>query len=67
MSPAGPLPEQPRRRWVVWLVGALGACLLLCVGLFIWANTIGRGTIDAAATQVAATQVAAEATRQAQQ
>jgi hypothetical protein len=60
MSPAGPLPEQPRRRWVIWLGGALGVCLLLCVALFVWGSTIGRGTLDAVATQVAA-----EATRQA--
>lgn len=61
MSSAGPLPEQPRRRWVVWLAAALGVCLLLCVGLVVWSSTIGRGTLDAVATQVAT-----EATRQAQ-
>ncbi len=61
MSSAGPLPEQPRRRWVLWLAVALGACLLICVALFVWSSTIGRGTLDAVATQVSA-----EATRQAQ-
>ena len=61
MSPAGPLPDQPRRRWVVWVVGALGVCLLLCVAIVVWSSTAGRGTLDAIATQVTL-----EATRQSQ-
>lgn len=61
MSPAGPLPEQPRRRWVIWLVGALGVCILLCVAVVVWSSTVGRPTIDAIATQVVV-----ESTRQAE-
>lgn len=61
MSPIGPLPEQPRRRWLPWVIGAVGACVLLCVVLTVWANTIGRGTLDAIATQAAG-----EQTRQAE-
>jgi hypothetical protein len=62
MSPAGPLPEQPRRRWVVWLVGSLGACLALCLIVWILGSTVFRGPLDSfLATQVA------EATRQAQE
>ncbi len=60
MSPAGPLPEQPRRRWVVWIIGSLGVCLVLCVTLWVLGSTVFRGPVDSfLATQVA------EATRQA--
>lgn len=40
MSDAGPLPEpRGRRRWLWVIVGILGACLLVCVGLTVWGNT----------------------------
>ncbi len=47
MSDAGPLPPPPRRpRWLLFLLGALGLCLLICVGLFVWANTIGYDVVQ---------------------
>jgi len=36
MSPAGPLPEQPRRRVWLWVVGAL----LFCVAMFVLMNVL---------------------------
>ena len=36
MSPAGPLPEQPRRRIWLWIVGAL----LFCVAMFVVMNVM---------------------------
>ena len=33
MSPAGPLPDPPKRRIWVWVLVGLGAVLLLCVVL----------------------------------
>ncbi len=53
MSPAGPLPEPPRRRRWLWIVlGIVGACLLLCCLLLVWGNTIGVDTINDLATRV---------------
>jgi len=45
MSDAGPLPERPRRRrTLLWIVfGILAACLLICLGAFVWLNT-GTGS-----------------------
>ena len=63
MSPAGPLPEQPRRRRWLWIVlGIVGACLLICCLIFVWANTIGVETVSNLATRVseAATEQAGE-------
>ncbi len=55
MSDAGPLPESNRRRrtWLWVLLGILGACLLVCIGLLVWGNTIGEGTISNLATRAA--------------
>lgn len=40
MSDAGPLPEPRGRRRGLWvIVGILGACLMVCVGLTVWGNT----------------------------
>lgn len=36
MSPAGPLPEQPRRRIWLWVVGGL----LFCVAMFVLMNVL---------------------------
>ena len=61
MSPAGPLPEPPRRRTWLWIVlGIVGACLLLCCLFLVWGNTIGVDTINELATRVSveATQAA---------
>lgn len=42
MSDAGPLPPPPRRpRWLWFILGALGLCLLICVGFYVWTQTIG--------------------------
>ena len=64
MSPAGPLPEQPRRRWVVWLGAALGACLFVCVAAWILGSTVFREPLESfTATQITlATQTAGEGT-----
>jgi hypothetical protein len=44
MSPAGPLPEPPRRRTWLWIVlGVIGACVLLCCGFLVWSGTAGVG------------------------
>lgn len=55
MSDAGPLPEPRRRRTWLWIVvGLLGACLLICVGLIIWGNTeSGTRVLNDLATSVA--------------
>lgn len=39
MSPAGPLPEQPKRRLWLWIVGGL----LFCVAMFIMMNVLLAG------------------------
>ena len=47
MSAAGPLPPPPRRpRWLWFLLGIFGLCLLICVGVVIWSQTIGRSTVE---------------------
>ncbi len=63
MSDAGPLPVPSRRRrtWLWILLGILGTCLLICVALFIWSNTIGEETISGLATR-AVTEATAQAT-----
>lgn len=59
MSDPGPLPPPPRRpRWLWFLLGILGLCLLICVGLFVWANTIGRETVEGFITTIEAIQTA---------
>jgi hypothetical protein len=46
MSPAGPLPEPPKRRTWLWvLLGIIGACILLCCGTIVWTGTAGRGWV----------------------
>jgi hypothetical protein len=46
MSPAGPLPEPPRRRTWLWvLLGVIGVCVLLCCAFFVWSATAGQGFI----------------------
>ena len=46
MSPAGPLPEPPRRRTWLWVVlGIIGACVLICCAGFIWLSTAGQGFV----------------------
>lgn len=35
MSPAGPLPDPPKRRIWLWVLGGIGAIILLCVVLTI--------------------------------
>ena len=47
MSDPGPLPEpRGRRRWLWVVLGILGACLLLCVLVLVWANTIGSDFVN---------------------
>jgi drug/metabolite transporter (DMT)-like permease len=61
MSDPGPLPPPPRRpRWLLFLLGFLGLCLLICVLFYIWTQTAGRevvteimATVEAAVTQTA--------------
>jgi ABC-type transporter Mla subunit MlaD len=54
MSDAGPLPEpRGRRRWLWIAVGILGACLVLCLLVIVWANTIGEGVLSDLSTRVA--------------
>ena len=60
MSPAGPLPEPPRRRTWLWvLFGTIGILLLLCCLVVVWLNTAGSDVLDELATWAAE-----EATRQ---
>ena len=63
MSPAGPLPEPPRRRTWLWvLLGTIGALLLLCCLVGVWLSTAGSDQLDNLATWAAE-----EATKQAGQ
>lgn len=64
MSDAGPLPPPPRRpRWLWFILGALGLCLLICVGFYIWTQTIGQEFVEGfLATAEAALTATAEAT-----
>lgn len=60
MSPAGPLPERPRRKIWFWILVVIGVILLICVLIMIWMSTLGRTTVE----NFLAT-AAVEATRQA--
>ncbi len=60
MSPAGPLPDRPRRRIWFWILVIIGVILLICVLIMIWMSTLGRTTVE----NFLAT-AAVEATRQA--
>jgi hypothetical protein len=42
MSPAGPLPEQPKRRLWLWIIGAL----VTCVVLFLLMNMMLMGVAE---------------------
>lgn len=47
MSDAGPLPPPPRRpRWLWFILGALGLCLLICVLGYVWTQTAGREFVN---------------------
>ena len=47
MSDAGPLPEpRGRRKWLWIALGVSGACLLICILVVIWANTIGADVVS---------------------
>lgn len=47
MSSPGPLPERRNRRVWLWVVlGIIGACLLVCILVYIWAATVGSDTVD---------------------
>ena len=47
MSSPGPLPEPRRRRMWLWIVlGIIGACLLVCILIYIWSATVGSDTVD---------------------
>lgn len=63
MSDAGPLPPPPRRpRWLWFILGALGLCLLICVGFYVWTQTIGSEFVaNFLATAEAALTATAEA------
>ncbi|CAA9534460.1 MAG: hypothetical protein AVDCRST_MAG73-1245 [uncultured Thermomicrobiales bacterium] len=62
MSDPGPLPEPRRRRTWVWvLLGIVGACLLVCIALFIWTATdSGQATLEDWSTRLAEEQERAE-------
>ena len=63
MSDAGPLPPPPRRpRWLWFLLGTLGLCLLICVGFYVWTQTIGA---DFVASFLATAEAALTATAEA--
>lgn len=64
MSDAGPLPPPPRRpMWLWFILGALGLCLLICVGFYIWTQTIGQEFVEGfLATAESALTATAEAT-----
>lgn len=54
MSSPGPLPEPRRRRMWLWIVlGIIGACLLVCILIYIWSVTIGADTIADLSTRAA--------------
>lgn len=62
MSDPGPLPEPPRRRRWLWIAaGIVGACLLVCCLVVVWAETIGSDVVNDFATRIAE-----EATEQAE-
>lgn len=43
MSDAGPLPPPPRRpRWLWFILGGLGLCLLICILVYVWSQTVGQ-------------------------
>lgn len=47
MSDPGPLPPPPRRpMWLWFILGALGLCLLICVGFYIWTQTLGQEFVE---------------------
>jgi hypothetical protein len=53
MSSLGPPPAKKRRLWLWILLGLLGACLAICIGLVIFANTgPGQEWFENLATQV---------------
>ena len=59
MSPAGPLPEPPRRRRWIWIVlGILGACVVICVVLFVLVGSGAIGPVNDFMTAVEATRQA---------
>ncbi len=64
MSDAGPLPPPPRRpMWLWFILGALGLCLLICVGFYIWTQTLGQEFVAGfLATAESAMTATAEAT-----
>ncbi|MDQ2674546.1 MAG: zinc ribbon domain-containing protein [Chloroflexota bacterium] len=44
MSPAGPLPDPPKRRVWLWVLGGIGAVILLCVVMLIISSlAVGPG------------------------
>lgn len=49
MSPAGPLPDPPKRRIWVWVLVAVGAVLLLCVVLTLIGSLVGNPNLQAPA------------------
>lgn len=59
MSDPGPLPEPRRRRTWLWIVlGTLGACVVLCVGLFVLVGSGAIGPVNDFLTAVEATRQA---------
>ena len=53
MSSLGPPPAKKRRLWLWILLGLLGVCLAICVGLLIFASTgTGQEWFENFATQV---------------
>lgn len=62
MSSLGPPPAKKRRRWLWILLVVLGLCMLVCVGLIIFASTgTGQEWLEDLATQ--ASERATEAAR----
>ena len=53
MSNLGPPPVKKRRLWLWILLGLLGLCLVICIGLAIFASTgTGQEWFEDLATQV---------------
>ncbi len=51
MSSPGPLPDPPKRRIWLWVLGGIGAVILLCVVMIIISSLAMGPTLDGPAGQ----------------